>query len=124
MAVAIGVDGQGPTGGTPCGFVAHDHLRGTGGRAWRRAAVAADQPFVTIRNLKITYSSMIGRLADQGDRLWVGTVAGLSHRPHPSSRQRSWPRASARPGCARLSRPRCTRPPPPDRAGPGAAPNG
>ena len=37
-------------GVTPSVFVSHDYLRGTDGRAWRRAAVAADQPFITIQN--------------------------------------------------------------------------
>ena len=47
---ASAVDGQGSMGVTPCVFVSHDHLRGTDGRAWRRATVAADQPFITIQN--------------------------------------------------------------------------
>jgi hypothetical protein len=45
-------------GRTPRVFVAHDHLRGTDHPVWRRATVAADQPFVTIQNYYITYSNI------------------------------------------------------------------
>src|SRR6202035_5939243 len=55
---------------------------------------------------------------------WPPRPAGLTHRAHPPSPPHQWPRASAGPGCARLSRPRCARRPPLDRTGLAAARNG
>lgn len=62
-ASVAGVPSQDSRGRTPCVFVAHDHLRGTDRLVWRRATVAADQPFITTRNCYITYSNRARYLA-------------------------------------------------------------